>query len=358
MYKPERCNPVQTTSRRALTILLFFLVLSQPITAVKTQKRVEELTISNNFVFPCEIAKKYYPDTRLVYVVRGDIFPDALVAGPVAARDKAPILLVNPKKLPEPVEKLFEEKNFDRAIIIGGPEAVSPRVEEKLARFAKVSRIWGGDRYETAAKTAEQFWGEAEKALIVSGDDFSHSIPATTLAHSMKAPILLTKPGFIPRATEKALETLSTREVVLLGDTSVISPRVEKQLRENYRVSRLAGSNGYETSRLVAEHLHRQGWHNTYIAPGEEFQPVVVVGPVAASVRAVMLASKPKKLGPQVWGFITKHTTANNVVVTKGLPQQELDLFALRSLIPLIKNAWSGRSINRFPTISFIHIFE
>ncbi|MDN5363356.1 MAG: hypothetical protein PWQ91_417 [Eubacteriales bacterium] len=71
-----------------------------------------------------------------VFIATGWNFPDALCAGPIAAFAAEPILLTDPNALPTST-KLYLEKSppFPKAIIVGGPQAVSSTVEETLANY-------------------------------------------------------------------------------------------------------------------------------------------------------------------------------------------------------------------------------
>jgi len=90
---------------------------------------------------------------RIVYVATGANFPDALGAGPAAASREAPILLVGKDSIPEPTRAELTLLQPDEIIIVGGTAVVSPAVETALGAFAaRVSRLAGANRYETAAE--------------------------------------------------------------------------------------------------------------------------------------------------------------------------------------------------------------
>jgi hypothetical protein len=90
-----------------------------------------------------------------VVVVNGKNFPDALAAGPFAASLGAPILLVEPTRIPASTMTYLQETVIARIFIIGGEGAVSSGVASLLAGQANQTiRISGADRYETAVAVA------------------------------------------------------------------------------------------------------------------------------------------------------------------------------------------------------------
>jgi putative cell wall-binding protein len=71
----------------------------------------------------------------VVYIANGLNFPDALSAGPVAARDEAPILLVTPDTIPGSVQAELERLKPGRIVVLGGQDNVSDAVEAQLADY-------------------------------------------------------------------------------------------------------------------------------------------------------------------------------------------------------------------------------
>lgn len=85
-----------------------------------------------------ELARQRGASLSTVYVATGRDFPDALAAGPVAAADDAVVLLVHgqdPAAAGVVYEWLAQHLGeIDRIVVFGGPAAVSPEVEQRLAR--------------------------------------------------------------------------------------------------------------------------------------------------------------------------------------------------------------------------------
>jgi putative cell wall-binding protein len=76
------------------------------------------------------------PAGHIAYVTTGSNFPDAIGAGPVAARRGAPIILVRSTSVPEVSAAELNRLNIRRIILLGGAKAVSMGVHSQLERYA------------------------------------------------------------------------------------------------------------------------------------------------------------------------------------------------------------------------------
>ncbi len=106
-----------------------------------------------------------YVGAATALVARGDVFPDALVSGPLAYRSHFPILLVRPDAAGEPTTTALDQLGIQRVIIAGGTDAVSASVANELegslgADAVGVIRLAGTDRQETAVAVAKFATGE------------------------------------------------------------------------------------------------------------------------------------------------------------------------------------------------------
>ncbi|RBP04735.1 cell wall-binding repeat-containing protein [Rossellomorea aquimaris] len=75
------------------------------------------------------------------YVATGTNFADALTGSVLAAKENAPILLVKKEAIPSPIKKLLN--SYDSFRILGGGNAVSSGVEEKLTGSLEEFRFQG-----------------------------------------------------------------------------------------------------------------------------------------------------------------------------------------------------------------------
>ena len=118
-----------------------------------TREGVFRIEGPNRYATAVEVSRAIaQPPQEVVYVASGTNYPDALAAGPAAARAKAPLLLVAPNAVSPEVIAELKRLEPSEIRIVGGPNAVSEDVAATLkeATGAEITRIAGDDRYETA----------------------------------------------------------------------------------------------------------------------------------------------------------------------------------------------------------------
>lgn len=118
----------------------------------------------------------------VVYVASGRNFPDALVGGGLAVSMGAPMLTVEPSRIPDATATALTSLDPDRIIVLGGPGAVSDDVATALAAYARsgvVERIEGADRHGTAAAIADALPDKVADADHLDGLDSTDFIRTT-----------------------------------------------------------------------------------------------------------------------------------------------------------------------------------
>ena len=89
-------------------------------------------------------------------VASADVFADALVAGPFAARGNHPVLLTSSDELHAEVAGYLSAEGISHVVLMGGTAALSDTVESSLTDLGvSVTRLAGTTRYDTAVKAAE-----------------------------------------------------------------------------------------------------------------------------------------------------------------------------------------------------------
>lgn len=140
-------------------------------------------------------------------------------------------------------------------VIVGGTDAVSVQVEAQLRERAdRVTRVAGGDRYETAAQMALA-QHDVSRVYLTSGTGWADAVSVGAVAGSGDA-LLLTHSGHLTGVTRTALATLNPREVVIVGGTGAVAGGITAQVRAaapSASVTRVAGENRYETAAALAE---------------------------------------------------------------------------------------------------------
>jgi putative cell wall-binding protein len=133
---------------------------------------------------------------------------------------------------------------------------VSPATKVTVKK--KLVSLVGETRYATAVKVAQTGWNTADTVLLVNGFAIVDGLTATPLASAKSAPILLTAADSIPQPTMDEITRLKAKEIILIGGTGVITPKVEKELvAKGFKVTRIGGLNRKDTSLLIAKELDK-----------------------------------------------------------------------------------------------------
>jgi len=155
---------------------------------------------------------------------------------------------------------------------------------EEPAYDADVDRIYGANRYESAAATAEE-WSSAETVFLATGENFPDSLAAGPAAARLNVPVLLVTAKGIPDSTREQLERLDPRNIFVAGGRRVISNDVLDEVEDITGVEpvRVSGDDRYET----AEELSRLSWYSAqsstvWVASGTDFQDPLIASAAAA----------------------------------------------------------------------------
>ena len=157
-------------------------------------------------------------------IVRGDIYPDWLIASAYAVTHKMWVIHLtsyNEQDVLKMLEGLKSYKDRVQVLIVGAPNAVSLEFEGKLRSLGiMVSRIGGATRYDTSLLLAVNFWRDCEKIVLVNGLRVDQYMTALSLALKERAPIIFTKDGKPPEGFYQALEVhlKQVRGVIVVGD--------------------------------------------------------------------------------------------------------------------------------------------
>ncbi|SNC73326.1 Putative cell wall-binding protein [Kytococcus aerolatus] len=174
-----------------------------------------------------------------------------------------------------------------------------------------LTRLWGSDRYGTAADVASEF-GASDTVYIASGEGFadamSGSAGAAAGVRSTKGlpsvngedlPLLLTRSDRVPAATSETLAELGAKKVILIGGETAISPAVADELAaQGLTVERIGGATRYETSANVAMRFE-PGVETVYLASGEGYADAVTGTALAGSQNTPVLLTDPDELRPE-----------------------------------------------------------
>ncbi len=149
----------------------------------------------------------------------------------------------------------------------------------------QVTRVFGPDRYATAAATsASVFAPGVAVAYVATGANFPDALAGGPAAALEGGPVLLVTRDTVPGVTATELARLHPRRIVVLGSASVVSEAVKASLKAYTAgtVSRLAGPDRYATAAAVSAAVFKSGVAVAYVATGGNFPDALAGGPAAA----------------------------------------------------------------------------
>lgn len=265
-------------------------------------------------------AASFAPGVPRVYLATAGDFPDALTAGPKAAAEGAPILLVGdtfPTATAEEVARLLPGE----VVLLGGEAAIGVEVERQVRETfpeLTVRRVAGTSRFATAAAvSAEAYPAGADVAYLTTGEAFPDALCGGPAALRDGGPVLLVSSDSLPAETEGELMRLGPTRVVVLGGEAAVSAAVAEQVADltGASVQRLAGPDRYATSAVVASSF--QGPRTVFLATGEDFPDALAGVPATAGDGAVMLLTRPTELPPSTIDLLTR-LDPDRIVVLGG----------------------------------------
>jgi putative cell wall-binding protein len=160
-------------------------------------------------------------------------------------------------------------------------------------RCDDVDRMWGANRYGTAAAVSAAAFEEADEAFIALGTNFPDALVAAAAGGHMDAPVLLTGSDSLPAGTIAELIRLSPQTVYVVGGTAVISPAVEAALAAYApHVIRLAGADRYATSAAVSGAAFPAATA-AFVALGTNFPDALVAAAAAGHLHDPVLLTRP-----------------------------------------------------------------
>ena len=218
---------------------------------------VDRVAGASRYETAVEISKKSYPGTApVVYIANGNNYPDALSAGPAAAHEGGPLLLISPDTIPGVVSAELARLDPARIVVVGGIPSVNAAVFLQLQGMADtVDRVAGADRYATSRALVEYAFSDsgATFAYVSTGQKFPDALAAGGAAGAKDAPVILVngEATDLDAATVTLLDTLGVTDTRVLGATDSVSAGVFADVDAVTNSDRLAGSDRFETARLI-----------------------------------------------------------------------------------------------------------
>ncbi|KPU43703.1 N-acetylmuramoyl-L-alanine amidase LytC precursor [Oxobacter pfennigii] len=303
---------------------------SEPVqTAMQQPIEYTRLSGKDRYETSVKISQHGWPkESEYAVIARGDDFPDALCAGPLAKKYDAPILLTPSNMLHPEVSKEIERLGVTDIIIVGGAGAISYQIEEQLiSRGINVERIAGADRYETSVKIAEKL-GKVTQAVFATGTGFPDSLSISSIAAYTNMPILLTdKHNLNPGAVQYMIKN-KIKKAYIIGGEGVIASNVQNDIKTiAANTKRLSGSDRFETNVAVMDEFKDSlNFKNIYLA--------VADGPYGDEFADALSGS-----------VLASYTKAPVILVYEDIPQSTLEFVNSRMANDVKITALGGEAV-------------
>ena len=172
------------------------------------------------------------------YVATAWNFPDALAGAAAAGTVNGPVLLVKATgAINASTKTALQTLKPAHIVVLGGTGVVSAAVYNALNKLLKaydsagtITRYAGSNRYGTAEQISLHTFVSVPcgcSVYIASGSDFNGALAAAAAAGTIKGPLLLVSTtGALPAATVTELQRLKPPQIVVVGNTSVVSASV------------------------------------------------------------------------------------------------------------------------------------
>ncbi len=286
---------------------------------VSTSPQYLTLVGSDRYETAILVSKQAYPGgAPAVVLAKGDDFPDALAAAPLAVAYGGPVILTPSWGLTSAVENELKRLDPTTVIFIGLPANVKTELVAVLPT-ATVKSFVGTDRYHTAALLAAELKtkrGSVVRVVLTAGDKFPDALSVAPLAAKKGWAIILTpQAGPLPDVSRDAIQDLGVTRALIVG-TYVQPPAVVTQ-----KVSKV-GADRYHTSALVGEYAKLVGlsYAHLAVATGENYPDALVVGPYLAKDGGILLLTMPNGVPATIQAALIINRDEVEHVVFPGLP--------------------------------------
>jgi putative cell wall-binding protein len=219
-------------------------------------------------------------------------FPDALAAGPLAAKLGAPILLTGPN-VSSDVESELERLGVARILIVGGPNSVPDSVVAELSNRWTVRRIHGDGRDQTSVAVAQEIVKTTGAAgiIVASGATFPDALAAGPLAAVRGTAILLVDPTHGSEAVSSFIRSADPKALTVVGGENSVPDDVANSVAQGREWTRLWGTGRFETAAAVFDAAAAAGadTRHVLVASGEGFPDALAAGAAIARSGGVLV---------------------------------------------------------------------
>jgi len=254
---------------------------------------------ADQYVTAALMAQKGWPGTTDNVVLSAGMnytLVDALAAGPLAAKLKAPILLTDGGDSLNPITKAeLQRLKPKKVYITSGTAVIKPQVINELKTMGITPVQLGGyDQYETSVNIAKELAGQGvtiSRVVLAAGWlSPADALSVAPIAAAQEMPILTTTQGQLPASVKAYLDSIKAQvsESYVVGGSAVVSDGVKGELPG--KVSRYSGLTKYDTNVQILKNFAKDYKNDqVYVANGETLVDALAGVPLAASNQAPLL---------------------------------------------------------------------
>ncbi|MBU3717218.1 MAG: BspA family leucine-rich repeat surface protein [Actinobacteria bacterium] len=253
------------------------------------------------------------------------------------------VLLTGPTTLDADTQTAIRDSGLPASalLIVGGPGAINDTVRDSIARAAgwngsgvnPITRLGGSTRYDTAlaitsyvTATKKAQSGDTpslsfDTLIVVNGDRPADLLLAASLAHGLGQLIVLTRPNDLPDASRWMFALTQPQRITIIGGTTNTTPTLETALRNllptSGALTRIGGTDRYETSTLVANLLATNGVTNIAIVSGLDLTDTTTMG-LLAQPGAPILYVTPTNIPDTITTWLKANSRLGIIITTIG----------------------------------------
>ncbi len=207
------------------------------VTRISGRNRYE---VAKNVALKIEAAQGNNRVSR-AFVVRSDVFYDALSVSALAYGRKMPVLYTRPTSMSKNAARAIRALDVDEVIVVGGTAAVRSSVAAAFGRLSSVDKVtrWGGkDRVATSAALTKgalsRKWVSFGFVGVTSCVSYSDGLSASSATGYRHGPLLLSTYARVPSATSRLLvaHKAEVKNVWVFARTTKVRDSVLERVRQ------------------------------------------------------------------------------------------------------------------------------
>lgn len=258
------------------------------------------------------------PWSDTAVLVRDDDYPDALVAGPLAANYNAPILMTPTKQVPHRVVDALRTHGFTKVILVGNPGAISAGAASQLQNAGfQVQRLGGQDRYRTAGAVADHLLAargrDKSDVYLATGVDYPDALSASSAAIKNVGVVLLTPRRTVDGTSQGWMNSAKAAKVVAVGGPAVAAAEKSVHLDEKQ-----VGVDRYETAEKVASAYFPPNPGRIAVATGKDFPDATLAASLTARTGSPLVLTRTDTLTKPTTQFLTRNRASVRKVDVVG----------------------------------------